>query len=633
MANIIAGLGAQLGLDTTQFQKGISEAKSSLKGLMEYLPEILSIAAFTELTKSSIEYANQIAETAKANEVAVGSVLDLTKALEVNGGSAENVGRIYSGFTQKIESAIQGNATAQRSFEKLGVSINDLKHLDTAQLFDKTIKGLGDMKDATERNGLAFMTLGKGIRGVDMKGLAETLDEVRGSSEKYANSIKIANEFTDKLKESSGNFKIVVNDAIIPSLNALYDSYTKTGTAVNFLHNLMEVLAQASVVVVKTITVGFSQLFDVVKAIGKWAWDFANLDFKKAGDDLFGGIEEVKKDGQEWLKFYQDMRKAVTEPPPVTKHEKQDRTVIDSSYKQLNQAESLAQQYQHQVDAMMQQVLAKGQLLDKTKNQQEQEKQLNDVFKAQENAVANIDRAIAALNKDDPNYGRVKAAFENTKKSIDEITFKSLPEFQEAIKKNQAVQESFTFGWDNAYAQYKESAMTAADAGKQFFTNTVDTMTTALENFAKTGKLNFSSMVQSIIQDLIKLEIKYEATQMFKSFGFLGGNEGNPVSSIGGFFSQFFGGPKAAGGPVDGNTPYLIGEQGPEMFVPQGAGTIIPNNQLTNQSNQSVSNVTNYNINAIDTKSFEERILGSSTAVWAANQYGAKSLATTTGRT
>ena len=368
MANIIAGLGAQLGLDTTQFQKGISEAKSSLKGLMEYLPEILSIAAFTELTKSSIEYANQIAETAKANEVAVGSVLDLTKALEVNGGSAENVGRIYSGFTQKIESAIQGNATAQRSFEKLGVSINDLKHLDTAQLFDKTIKGLGDMKDATERNGLAFMTLGKGIRGVDMKGLAETLDEVRGSSEKYANSIKIANEFTDKLKESSGNFKIVVNDAIIPSLNALYDSYTKTGTAVNFLHNLMEVLAQASVVVVKTITVGFSQLFDVVKAIGKWAWDFANLDFKKAGDDLFGGIEEVKKDGQEWLKFYQDMRKAVTEPPPVTKHEKQDRTVIDSSYKQLNQAESLAQQYQHQVDAMMQQVLAKGQLLDKTKN-------------------------------------------------------------------------------------------------------------------------------------------------------------------------------------------------------------------------------------------------------------------------
>ena len=33
MANIIAGLGAQLGLDTTEFKKGIAEAKNSLKEL------------------------------------------------------------------------------------------------------------------------------------------------------------------------------------------------------------------------------------------------------------------------------------------------------------------------------------------------------------------------------------------------------------------------------------------------------------------------------------------------------------------------------------------------------------------------------------------------------------------------
>ena len=124
MANIIAGLGAQLGLDTTQFQKGISEAKDSLKELKEYLPEILTAAGFIELTKASIEYANSLSEVAKANEVTVSSVLELTKALEVNGGSAENVGRIYSGFTQKLEAAIQGNATAQKSFEKLGITFN-----------------------------------------------------------------------------------------------------------------------------------------------------------------------------------------------------------------------------------------------------------------------------------------------------------------------------------------------------------------------------------------------------------------------------------------------------------------------------------------------------------------------------
>lgn len=37
---------------------------------------------------------------------------------------------------------------------------------------------------------------------------------------------------------------------------------------------------------------------------------------------------------------------------------------------------------------------------------------------------------------------------------------------------------------------------------------------------------------------------------------------------------------KAEGGPVAGKTPYLIGERGPELFVPAGAGTIVPNDRL-----------------------------------------------------
>lgn len=37
---------------------------------------------------------------------------------------------------------------------------------------------------------------------------------------------------------------------------------------------------------------------------------------------------------------------------------------------------------------------------------------------------------------------------------------------------------------------------------------------------------------------------------------------------------------EAYGGPVEGRTPYIIGEKGPELFVPQTSGRIIPNNQL-----------------------------------------------------
>lgn len=54
-----------------------------------------------------------------------------------------------------------------------------------------------------------------------------------------------------------------------------------------------------------------------------------------------------------------------------------------------------------------------------------------------------------------------------------------------------------------------------------------------------------------------------------------------PLSSIGGGIAKLFGGLfKAEGGPVSGASPYIVGEKGPELFVPKTNGTIIPNHAL-----------------------------------------------------
>jgi phage-related minor tail protein len=37
------------------------------------------------------------------------------------------------------------------------------------------------------------------------------------------------------------------------------------------------------------------------------------------------------------------------------------------------------------------------------------------------------------------------------------------------------------------------------------------------------------------------------------------------------------------GGPVAGGVPYLVGERGPELFVPAAAGRIVPNNAIGGQ--------------------------------------------------
>ncbi len=89
-----------------------------------------------------------------------------------------------------------------------------------------------------------------------------------------------------------------------------------------------------------------------------------------------------------------------------------------------------------------------------------------------------------------------------------------------------------------------------------------------------------------------------------------------------GMLSSFFNMFRANGGPVTSGEPYIVGEKGPELFVPRASGTIVPNGMMA----QAGSTVVNYNIQAIDVKSFEDRLLGSSKAVWAANQYANKSL-------
>lgn len=53
------------------------------------------------------------------------------------------------------------------------------------------------------------------------------------------------------------------------------------------------------------------------------------------------------------------------------------------------------------------------------------------------------------------------------------------------------------------------------------------------------------------------------------------------LSSFTGMFGKggIFGGARALGGPVLSHTPYLVGERGPELFMPNSSGRIIPNDR------------------------------------------------------
>ena len=182
---------------------------------------------------------------------------------------------------------------------------------------------------------------------------------------------------------------------------------------------------------------------------------------------------------------------------------------------------------------------------------------------------------------------------------------------------------------------YQESLINLQDRLKQI-QNISDSiwgnMSSAIDNFVKTGKMSFKDLAKSIIQDLIAIQMKAQAMTIFRMmFGSMFGGSVGPQLDAGALpasFNQYLAPKAAAGGTITG--PTIVGEKGPELFMPSGTGTIIPNSKM-NQMGGTTS-VTNNYINAIDTKSFEDRLLGSSNAIWAANTYASKSLAINRGR-
>ncbi len=126
----------------------------------------------------------------------------------------------------------------------------------------------------------------------------------------------------------------------------------------------------------------------------------------------------------------------------------------------------------------------------------------------------------------------------------------------ESVVTNTGVQISNAFA--NAFAQ-------GLDSGENFF----DAL----------GK-GFKALLKQMAAQLAAaafLRILAGLTTGGISTAFSGAAASNP-------FGALFGGFRASGGPVSSGNSYVVGEQGPELFIPKTSGTIIPNGGMSTAS-------------------------------------------------
>jgi lambda family phage tail tape measure protein len=193
-------------------------------------------------------------------------------------------------------------------------------------------------------------------------------------------------------------------------------------------------------------------------------------------------------------------------------------------------------------------------------------------------------------------------------------------------------QRTFKHGWNEAFQSYIDNGTNAAQQAGSMFASITGNMDAALSNFVRNGKFSFKDFARSVIQDLILIQARAQMTNMMGMF-FRSMGGGTPSVSLATPVGLGTGGGYADGGDPPVGRVSLVGERGPELFVPKTAGTIIPNNQLA--SAMGGGQTINYNgpyiasMNAIDTQSGTQFLARNKQAVWGAYQSANRSVPVT----
>ena len=848
MANI-ARLGVALGLNSAEFVSGIAAAGKKLEDFANKAAGYGKVAAtaFLAATVAAMAYADEIADVAKANDVAIDSVIKLQNALANSGGSAESAGKLLSSFSKFVDDAAGGSFEAQQKLAKMGVTLKDIGNLSTDTLFQKTIKGLADIEDPLTRSARGMDAFGKAGKGVDWVGVAEGMASGAEASKKQAKAIEDAAAAFDMLKQAGRDVNLLIVETLGPSLKLTAEYIKQITDGSNLLGNAFKVVFQTIAVLGSNLLFIFQGITDEIAHTIENA-QILTTEGIKAAIAANEAYEKRRQQAREDIDLYQarimgtdagfmgkgfpdsrivtpedSSRRKVTTPKEVLAKEFElEKLRLENRYFVTNNLIKKYESEAEQIRIEQNKLEAQARLENSQKNIAEENKfttqnmsmlkeklitienkynekiaalkykyKIEEINKEINLEQIRLDNMAAGIIKYEDDNAQIKynflnenqkieiehetkkarVIFENNKKNIAENgQFEQQNTLEKNLKLNQLdaeyyankaaravkfqeeeaqrnldqtneineifnkeeirkgerqkvitdiaaqskaqlvnlemAQELFLIDQKSRYMKkedvdlekellqikYKHDEVvlsiynntqltedakkvaydlenrnlaitialakerlqilkdqksggmmegflfrmdtfgkdmeTSFEAGGKAFDSMMGSMTKALDEFVTTGKLNFGDFAGSIIKDMLAIQLRASATNLFSMLGKIAvasftGSPTIPMQPGGGY---------ANGGDPPVGVPSMVGERGPELFVPRTAGTIVPNHSLAMMGG-STNNITNYNIQAIDTKSFEDRILGSSKAVWAANAYGAKNLSLGRGRT
>lgn len=625
-------------MKTGSFETDTKRAEKSLNNLRKEATEMgkavgiaFSVAAVaaTALVKQSIDGMDKMSELAQTTGVSVENLSSLAYAAKMGSVDLDTLSSSLVKLSKGMSDAAQGTGDAEKAFNALGINI---KNSDgSLKGSDETLKEIAGrfstFKDGAEKTALAVALFGKSgaqlipFLNQGKKGIAELEAEAKKlgitlSSDNAA----AANEFNDnidKLKSAAGGFGNQLAIQLLPALvnlsQKLFDGVKGAEaltTAARIAATGVKLLASVGIIVVGV----FKALGEALGGIAATVVEFFSGNFKNA----FNTAKLVTKDFVGNIKGTQESLSALWDDSaakiaansdntssqiaaPIMKAEAKAKKSKDEI---LNSAKEIAE--------INKAILEEGAALttsllspeDAYKAEVDRLNKLRNAFGVGVITVETYNKAIAEAQKTynaasesvkefSKNQEYLNSILQATPTAKLEKTRNDIALLYEALDKGDIVYQQFAEGVDVALGR-------SADSGEKTFTFLESVAKKAAENmqtaFADFLFDPFKSGVDGMLYDFVnvikRMAAEALASQIFKSIATnFGGDTG-----FGAVVSAVFGGAKAGGGDVISGRSYLVGEQGPEMFVPRTTGTIMPSSSVT----QAAPQVNVRNINVLD---------------------------------
>lgn len=575
----------------------VERQASALRSVFAGIGAGLSAGALVGFVRTAIDAADNLGKLSQRVGVTVESLSELQYAGKLADVTTEQLGDKLRKLSVNLQSAAGGSKELQAAFAAVGISTAELGTIKADAALLRIADAFARAEDGAGKTALAVKILGRSgsdfipFLNAGSAGLKEMGDEARRFglvvSGEAAKAAETFNDNVTRLTSAAQAFGVSLANVVLPKLTQfteeLLEGQRIFGSFASALYNI-----------------GFG--IDPFKSIGEnikqarrelEQFQRERANSAAEGNTNLGGFDakiEQQRKRLEFLLFQQrrdiptgdpstfDARDRAAQRQPgrntlAVPKEATDDKLPDFEAGSRRMAEKFTQIYLDQFD-----------LIRKAKKDLDAE--LLERFEAGNALDAKvIDEQTAALDRllSQTKSGRLDTIYKDLERANKAFKDGAISAAQlndvykllaEQIKSVDAEgQDTFsTLAADGSKA-LRDLQFAVEGWGRQF----TNTLATAIE----TGRLKFSELVSSVLKDLLRLQIQRSITvPLFNALqGAIGGSFGGGGASPAG--SPFANpSPRAAGGPVTGGTPYLVGERGPELFVPSGNGSIVANGRL-----------------------------------------------------